>query len=662
MVNRVDRDTQAILESLKDLLTSDPRSLVLNEIREAGVETFEDFLGFCEIIQDLWEAYALKPIRPDCPFDCSDELGVDSPVIMTIRRICVLQAANRPFYFMRRYRKDPKSCSVDYGEIKAFFTHNYEPTSSKRSKTRRSCAARLEKASAAPKKSENVSLVRKFFDAHKSPSSCRQASSSSCKIVKDENAAPQPKRTASSLPDSRLTESDANLADRPTQEFFTSPTTNFSRSSSDHQTSDTLKMKNAATQVEPSGSAPDIAETVGPSSKILMVEPGKVNIQKTDIFRSSSRQAPPMVVKKDSAAHRSELPPPSPSVVDRGPILSHFSAHFFGLSTSHPRLDGEMSAAIDPWWISGSFSTVFKSRKAVGGTLDAIDRFGHAKPQDLRSSYGELHIVPTATSSGLDVYSIDILTTFDLKSLASQPYKVISAIMGVKIDALCTPLLDTYRKPPLVYERPYFEHHHGRMMLKNIPVENCLKKRLIVREIPCKASSIDMTLNKHVSPSISHSQLFRDAWNFHIDCDEECIIFEDLAHLETNRADFSKHGERSEGLSVQQGTLRASLFAQLLEEHDMGTLLRPPGAKISFPKLQVLKVDDKLLKYLQELYGYHDPAQLQQLILWMKSWYYHSSSIVPKTERHYLVSFLKTVEYQEYSKLHYHTVCLSKQL
>ena len=159
--------------------------------------------------------------------------------------------------------------------------------------------------------------------------------------------------------------------------------------------------------------------------------------------------------------------------------------------------------------------------------------------------------------------------------------------------------------------------------------------------------------------------MFRDAWNFQfdwIDCDEECIVFEDLAHLETNRADFSKHGERSEVLSVKQGTLRASLFAQLLEEHDMGTFLRPPGAKISFPKLQVLKVDDKLLKYLQELYGYHDTAQLQQLILWMKSWYYLHSSIVPKTERHYLVSFQRTGEYQEYSKLHYHTVCLSKQL
>ena len=348
-------------------------------------------------------------------------------------------------------------------------------------------------------------------------------------------------------------------------------------------------MKNAATQVEPSGSAPDIAETMGPSSKILMVEPGKVNFQKTDIFRSSSRQAPPMVVKEDSAAHRSELPPPSPSVVDRGPILSHFSAHFFGLSTSHPRLDGEMSAAIDPWWISGSFSTVFKSRKAVGGTLDAIDRFGHAKPQDLRSSYGELHIVPTATSSGLDVYSIDILTTFDLKSLASQPYKVVSAIMGVKIDALCTPLLDTYRKPPLVYERPYFEHHHGRMMLKNIPVENCLKKRLIVREIPCKASSIDMTLNKHVSPSISHSQIFRDAWNFQfdcIDCAEECIIFEDLAHLETNRADFSKHGERSEGLSIQQGTLRASLFDHCLRNTTWARYYALLVRKCHFPRFK----------------------------------------------------------------------------
>ena len=198
------------------------------------------------------------------------------------------------------------------------------------------------------------------------------------------------------------------------------------------------------------------------------------------------------------------------------------------------------------------------------------------------------------------------------------------------------------------------------MMLKNIPVENCLKKRLIVREIPCKASSIDMTLNKHVSPSIS---LFRDAWNFHIECDEECIVFENLAHLETNRADFSKHGERSEGLSVQQGTLRASLFAQLLEEHDMGTLLRPPGVRMSSPKLQVLRVEDKLLKYLQDLYGYHDPPQLSQLILWIKSWYYLHDTKTLKTLKE-PISVDTTLNCRVSRVLQatlLHTVCLSKQ-
>ena len=234
-----------------------------------------------------------------------------------------------------------------------------------------------------------------------------------------------------------------------------------------------------------------------------------------------------MIVKKDYAAYRSELPPPSPSVVDRGPISSPLSAHFFDVSTSIPRLDGEMSASNDPWWIDGSFGTVLKSQKAADTELDDIDRVGQDQPQDQRSSYGELHTVPRATSSGLDVYSINILTTFDLKSLASSPFKAVDALMTVEIAAFCAPLLDTYRMPPLVYERAYFEHHHGLKILKNSHVQNGSKKRLMVGEIPCKASSIDMTVSKHVSPSISHSsQLFRDAWNW-IDCDEECIVFKD---------------------------------------------------------------------------------------------------------------------------------------
>ena len=74
---------------------------------------------------------------------------------------------------------------------------------------------------------------------------------------------------------------------------------------------------------------------------------------------------------------------------------------------------------------------------------------------------------------------------------------------------------------------------------------------------------------------------------------------------------------------------------------------------MSFPKIQVLRVDDKLLRYLQELYGYHDLIELL-LILWVKSWYYPSPSNVPKTKR---MSFLFTAEYQEYSKLHNFTLC-----
>ena len=144
-----------------------------------------------------------------------------------------------------------------------------------------------------------------------------------------------------------------------------------------------------------------------------------------------------------------------------------------------------------------------------------------------------------------------------------------------------------------MHESAPFQDFHGRMIVEKKHANFHRNQRLIVGALACKASRTDVTLSEHHSSSISpSSQLFRDAWNFHIDsidCGEECIIFDDSADLETSRADVSKHGEPISVVLRPQdkpGTLRASLFAQLLEEHDMGTLLRPPGLKMSSPKLQ----------------------------------------------------------------------------
>ena len=409
---------------LEDMLIAETDSELLQELRKSGVETFDDFLDICECIRALHTMYCKAPLRRTGNFT---QVGTKGrmfcwhPGIVSRARIYLLRAEAQVFDPLvdERASSAPRSLMFRRSNDELFFNYELQPTHCLNSANgaklpggARSAATRIEKFS---------SVASTAVDAPKSPATRTSAATSLPKIVKKENAAPQPELSVSSQVESKLVGCVGNSVVAPTQVDLVAPKSVLSRSSSSSLVLYPSNEENAEFQIEPSMASPadskmagyvknsvdaptrvDLAslksvlfrsssaspllllrkeenaaaqaDTITASSAAVKFDrrPSKVSTvdfdqaapPETDIIRSFALPASPNTFKKENAAPRSELPPLSPSVVDRGPLSHPLPPLLLGLSPSLPPLDGELCAQSLSRLIVGSFGAVFKSRMA----------------------------------------------------------------------------------------------------------------------------------------------------------------------------------------------------------------------------------------------------------------------------------------------------------
>ena len=66
-------DTQAILQAINDLISAEAHAETLSDIRQTGVNTFENFMVFCGAIKTIDAIFASEPARRDGSFRFASE-------------------------------------------------------------------------------------------------------------------------------------------------------------------------------------------------------------------------------------------------------------------------------------------------------------------------------------------------------------------------------------------------------------------------------------------------------------------------------------------------------------------------------------------------------------------------------------------------------------